>query len=114
LKLLLDEMYPSLIARELRARGHDVVSVHETPGRGTPDDDVFDYARSVGRAVVTENVRDYRPLADVLLAAGDSHAGVLFTTEKRWPRSDPGSLITGIDAMLASTPGQPVNAEIWL
>ena len=114
MKLLLDEMYPSLIARELRARGHDVVSVHESPGSGTADDLVLDHARSEGRAVITENVRDFRPLAEQILAAGDSHAGLVFTTEKRWPRSDPGALITGIDAMLASTTGQPVDTEMWL
>lgn len=107
-------MYPSLIARELRARGHDVVSVHESPGSGTSDEQVFDHARSEGRAVLTENVRDFRPLAEALLTAGGSHAGLVFTTDKRWPRSDPGSLITGIDAMLVSAPGQPVDAEIWL
>lgn len=76
MKLLLDEMYPSLIARELRARGHDVVSVHESPGRGASDEEVLDHARSQGRAVITENVRDYRPLAEALLASGNSHAGL--------------------------------------
>jgi hypothetical protein len=114
LRLLLDEMYPSLIASELRTRGHDVVSVHESPGSGTSDEQVLDHARSDGRAVVTENVRDYRPLAEALLAAGDSHAGLVFTTEKRWPRTDPGALITALDALLASTSEQPVDAEIWL
>jgi predicted nuclease of predicted toxin-antitoxin system len=114
LKLLLDEMYPSLIAGELRARGHDVVSVHETPGRGTPDDEVFDHARSAGRAIVTENIRDYRPLAEALLVAGESHAGVVFTTEKRWPRSDPGALIAALEHLLASTSEQPIDSELWL
>jgi predicted nuclease of predicted toxin-antitoxin system len=114
LKLLLDEMYPSLIARELRARGHDVVSVHESPGSGTLDEQVLDHARAEGRAVVTENVRDYRPLAEALLVAGESHAGLVFTTEKRWPRRDPGALITALEAMLASTPGQPIDTELWL
>lgn len=114
MKLLLDEMYPSLIARELRARGHDVVSVHESPGRGTPDDDVLDHARSMGRAVVTENVRDYRPLADALLGVGDSHAGIVFTTDKRWPRSDPGALIAALEALLISMSEQPVDGELWL
>lgn len=114
MKLLLDEMYPSLIARELRARGHDVVSVHESPGSGTPDEQVLDRARSDVRAVVTENVRDYRPLADALLAAGESHSGLVFTTEKRWPRSDPGALITALEVLLASTSEQPVDAELWL
>lgn len=75
MRLLLDEMYRNLIARELRARGHDVVSVHEAPGSGTVDEDVLDHARSEERALVTENVRDFRPLADALLAGGESHFG---------------------------------------
>jgi hypothetical protein len=109
LKPLLDEMYPSL-----RARGHDVVSVHEAPGFGTSDEHVLDHARSEDRAVVTENVRDYRPVAEALLVAGESHFGLVFTTDKRWPRTDPGRLITALDNLLASTPRQPVDAEIWL
>jgi len=93
-------MYPSLIARELQACGHDVASVHEEPGCGTPDDEVLDHARSAGRAVVTENVRDYRPLAEALLAAGESHSGLVFTTDKRWPRTDPGRLLTALNSCL--------------
>jgi predicted nuclease of predicted toxin-antitoxin system len=114
LKLLLDEMYPSHIARQLRVRGHDVVSVHESPGSGTPDEQVLDHARSEGRAIVTENVRDYRPLAETLLAAGERHAGVVFTTSKRWPRTDPGALIAALDQQLRSTPEQPTDSEFWL
>jgi hypothetical protein len=90
------------------------VSVHEAPGRGASDDEVFEHARSEGRAVVTENVRDYRPLAEARLVGGENHAGVVFTTEKRWPRSDPGALIAALDSLLSSTPGQPTDAEIWL
>jgi hypothetical protein len=56
-----DEMYPRLIASELRRRGHDPTSAHDTPGGGATDDAVFDHARSEGRAIVTENIRDYRP-----------------------------------------------------
>ncbi len=114
MKLLLDEMYPSLIARELRARGHDVVSVHESPGSGTSDEQLLDHARAEGRALLTENVRDYRPLAEALLVAGGRHAGLVFTTEKRWPRTNPGALITSLDGLLASTSEQPVDAELWL
>lgn len=40
-RLLLDEMYPRLIATELQTRGHDVVSVHDWPGRGAADEDVL-------------------------------------------------------------------------
>jgi hypothetical protein len=114
LKLLLDEMYPSLIARELRARGHDVVSVHESPGSGTPDEQVLGHARSQGRAIVTENVRDYRPLAETLLVADETHSGLVFTTDKRWPRTNTGALIVALDQLLTSTPEQPVDIELWL
>jgi hypothetical protein len=53
-------------------------------------------------------------LADALLAAGESHAGLVFTTDKRWPRSEPGGLITALDRLLASTSEQPVDLELWL
>jgi predicted nuclease of predicted toxin-antitoxin system len=114
LRLLLDEMYASLVARELRARGHDVVSVHDAPGRGTPDEDVLEYACNEGRAVVTENVRDYRPLTEARIVAGGSHCGLVLTTEKRWPRSDVGALVAALDQLLTSTAEQPIDGELWL
>jgi predicted nuclease of predicted toxin-antitoxin system len=114
LRLLLDEMYSVEIADELVARGHDVVSVHRTPGRATPDDEVLDHARADERAVVTENIADFRPLAEALLLAGESHAGVIFTTQKRWPRSDPGSIITALDELLTARSEQPTDLELWL
>lgn len=106
-------MYSPLIARELRRRGHDVVSAHEEPGSGIADEDLFDHARSEQRALVTENVRDYRPLAEALISVGEGHSGLVFTTEKRWPRSDPGALIAALDRMLRSTPGDVNDVELW-
>lgn len=93
MRLLVDEMYPRLIARELRSRGHDAESVHDAPGPGTSDEEVLAHALREGRAVVTENVRDYRPLSAARIAEGSGHAGLVFTTPRRWPRSDPGPLI---------------------
>jgi hypothetical protein len=49
-----------------------------------------------------------------VLAAGSSHPGIVFTTDRRWPRSDPGALIKALEALAASTPEQPLNAESWL
>ena len=85
MRLLLDEMYPRLIATELQARGHDVVSV-----------------------------RDYRSLGEELMAAGESHTGMVFTTPKRWPRSNPGALIAALNELLTATPEQPIDGELWL
>ncbi|MBI2964967.1 MAG: DUF5615 family PIN-like protein [Chloroflexi bacterium] len=78
------------------------------------DEDVLEYARRQGRTVVTENVRDYRPLTETLIAAGRRHCGLVFTTEKQWPRSRPGALIAALDRLLKSTPEQPVAREFWL
>lgn len=114
MKLLLDEMYPRVIAERLGGRGHDVISVHDAPGRGASDPEVLEYARSEGRALVTENIRDYRPLAERLISTGESHAGLVFTTDRRWPRNDAGALINALERLLVERPDQPVAIEIWL
>jgi len=113
-KLLLDEMYPRVIAERLGGRGHDVISVHDAPGRGAPDHEILQYARSEGRALVTENIRDFRPLAEQLVSSGESHAGLVFTTDRRWPRNDAGALINALERLLVERADQPVAMEIWL
>jgi predicted nuclease of predicted toxin-antitoxin system len=105
LRLLLDEMYPPALAVALRARGHDVESVHE-PGHtvlGAADADVLAAAHADERVVVTENVRDYRPLETSILAGGSHHSGLVYTTDRRFPRGDPatlGRLVRALDALL--------------
>jgi Domain of unknown function (DUF5615) len=110
LRLLLDEMYSPALAVELRARGHDVVSVHD-PGHGVAvgasDADVLAAARREERALVTENVRDYRPLEIGLLADGSHHAGLVYTSNRRFPRGDPstlGQLVRALDVLLRQGP----------
>jgi hypothetical protein len=70
--------------------------VHDRPGNGATDDAVFAHARAEGRAIVTENIRDYRPLARATHDAGEAYSGLILTTAKRWPRHDPGSSQTGL------------------
>jgi Domain of unknown function (DUF5615) len=48
-------------------------SVHEVPGSGTSDQDVFDFARAEGRAIVTEDISDFRPLVEAQLTGGEHH-----------------------------------------
>jgi hypothetical protein len=104
LRLLLDEMYSSAIAAELRESGHDVASVHD-PGQvaGASDPDVLAAAQREGRALVTENVRDFRPVEVRLLADGAHHAGLVYTSNRQFPRGDPatvGRLVRALDALL--------------
>ncbi len=98
-------MWPPGIAIPLRHRGHDVEAVAERPElRGQPDPVVFDIAQTEGRAVVTENVIDYRPLAAVAISRGGSHCGLILTSNRRFPRHDPrtaGRLVTALHELLS-------------
>jgi predicted nuclease of predicted toxin-antitoxin system len=109
LRLLLDEMYAPALAAALRARDHDVVSVHDASHMflaGASDPDVLAGARSEERTLVTENVRDFRPLENALLAAGSHHAGLVYTSNRQFPRGDSsttGRLVRALDALLRTT-----------
>lgn len=50
MRLLLDEMYPATIAEQLRARGHDVASVHDLAYRRIEAVALAPVDRGTGRA----------------------------------------------------------------
>ena len=79
MRLLLDEMLSPAIARELRERGHDVLAITEHAGwAALSDPEVLAVARTERRAVVTNNLRDYRPLhADAITPGGPGHFGMV-------------------------------------
>lgn len=118
MKLLVDEMYSAIVAEQLRARGHDVVSVHDADYRGlegAPDEEVFATAVAEERALVTENVPDFRRLEAEALARGERSTGLIFTADRQFPRGDPrtvGRLVVALDALLVAQP--PVTTAIFL
>jgi len=116
-KLLLDEMLSPEIAAQLRRRGHDAVAVGErTDLRAQSDAIIFARAQREGRAIVTENVSDFRPLASFELQQGRSCPGLIFMTNRRFPRNDPrtaGRLVTALNDLLSTTLG-PADPETWL
>lgn len=85
--LLLDEMYPATPAAKLRASGHDVVAALdvEVGLASRSDDDVLAWAARNGPCRVTENVRDFARLAPVI-----PHAGIIFVSAQRFPRTGTG------------------------
>ena len=117
MKLFLDEMWSADIAEQLRRRGHDVVAVTELPNlRGLRDAELFAIAQTEGRAIVTENVSDFRPLAAHALQQGRPHFGLVFTTNRSFPRHDPrtiGRLIAALHDLLSLGPDSS-NLEHWL
>jgi uncharacterized protein DUF5615 len=87
-KLLLDEMHAPAVAVDMRARGYDAVAVKERPELiGTSDHEVLVAATAEGRALVTENVKDFAAIAQRWTAAGEQHAGIVFTHPRRFPRA---------------------------
>ena len=116
LRLLLDEMWGARIARQLRDRGHDVVSVVERPDLRTKVDAVIlAAALAEDRAVVTEDRGDYRRLGAGLGRDGRPYPALILTNNRRWPRANRrtlGRLVTALDALLAS--GAEIEGEHWL
>lgn len=84
--------------------------------RGEPDAAIFAAAQEEERAVVTENVIDYRQLAAHEIHQGHRHHGLILTTNRRFPRHDPrtlGRLVTALDRVLSS--GTELSSrEYWL
>jgi predicted nuclease of predicted toxin-antitoxin system len=118
-KLLLDEMLSPIIARELTARGHDVQSVAGHPDReALSDPEVLALARAGHRAVVTNNVRDFRPLhAEAVMPGGPGHYGMIFMPGNyRRTKDDSGRIVAALEARIKQYPGDDglANAEDWL
>jgi predicted nuclease of predicted toxin-antitoxin system len=106
-RLLLDEMYPAALAEQLRARGHDVASVHDAEYQhleGVPDAEVFAAAIAAERALLTENVADFRRLETDALRRDAPCPRLIFTTNQQFPRDEAatvGRLVLALDAALA-------------
>lgn len=86
-RLLLDEHYSEEIASALRDAGHDVVAVVADPDlRAQSDEEIFRRASASDRRIVTENVKDFRPLLQQAYASGDPVATLLLVAPGRFPR----------------------------
>jgi hypothetical protein len=118
-KLLLDEMLAPDIARELRARGHDGEAVAGHPDwEGLSDSQIMAVARTERRAIVTNNLRDYRPLhSEAITPGGQGHFGMIFIPGNyRRTKADTGRIIAALEAKLTQHPGETdlANGEAWL
>jgi len=118
-RLLLDEMLSPAIARELCSRGHDVQALKGRAEReAMSDHEVMGVARSEHRAVVTNNVRDYRPLHnEAITPGGPGHCGMIFIPGAyRRTKANIGRIVAALELKLAEYPGERdlANGETWL
>lgn len=119
MRLLLDEHYSPLIAEQLRARGHDATAVAGQPAlAGLADWTLITAARRDGRALLTENVGDFMPIATELNRTGTPHAGIILANPHRFPRSRDGMgrLVEALHDLLVAHPQDDAFADriVWL
>jgi Domain of unknown function (DUF5615) len=107
LRVILDEHYSPAVAVQLRKRGHDVVAAVEIAEIKNRDDlEVFRWAISQHRAVITENAVDFIPLHAQYLSRGDRHFGIVLTSARRFPRrrAGTGRLVPALNDLLERSP----------
>ncbi len=116
MKALLDEQLSPLIADLLGERGFDVVAVaarRDLVGRS--DRAILEAASSEDRAVVTNNIKDFRPLAAERLARGLTHPGlILLPSSRTRTRAAIGVLADRIEAVLRERPDGLTSSERWI
>lgn len=118
LKLLLDVHHSPRAAEQLRALDHDVLAAGDDPLlRTLPDGDLLRSATASGRAVVTENARDFDRIVRSWAGAGEHHHGVVFTSPRRFHRGStayPENLVTALIALLDEPPTDALDWVHWL
>lgn len=93
MRLLVDEMFPPVIAERLRVVGRDVLSVLGQPELiGSEDLEIWRFAAAHRRAIVTENAADFLALSKQASAAGEASPSLIITSNRSFPRH-PRSLI---------------------
>src|SRR6516162_6233210 len=112
----MDEQLPPQIAVLLREAGYDVDAVADREDlAGRSDRTIFEVACSEGRAVVTNNIKDFRPLAAEWLAQGRVHAGlILLPSARTWTRNAIAPAAAAIENVLRDHPDGLSGSERWI
>jgi Domain of unknown function (DUF5615) len=117
LKALLNAHLSPRLAQALRERGHDVVALVERDDipDSAPDSLVMKIAATEGRAVVTNNIKDFRSIAANRIISGEGHSGLLLIphTVMR-TRAATAGLAEAIDRLLDQHQAGIENAELWV
>jgi predicted nuclease of predicted toxin-antitoxin system len=115
-RAILDEQLSPQIAVLLRQAGYDVHAVADRDDlAGRSDRIILEIACSEGRAVVTNNIKDFRPLAAEWLAQGRVHAGLILLPSTRTRTRNAIAAVAGaIENVLRDHPGGLSGSERWI
>ncbi len=117
MKALLDAQLSHDIAELLRARGLDVdaVTTRADIADDTSDARIMEIAAGENRAVVTNNLKDFRPIAARRLQRGHGHAGlILVPSARRRTKAVNPALADDIKRIMREAPGGLAGSERWL
>jgi len=115
-KALLDEHFSHRIAQTLRGRSLDVEAVSERADLAeAPDREIMEAARREERAVVTNNIKDFRPIAAERLADRRGHTGLILLPANHSRRRDStGAIADAIEGVMRAHPEGIPDAEHWI
>jgi len=115
-RAILDEQLSPQIAVLLCQAGYDVDAVADREDLvGRSDRIVFEVACSEDRAVVTNNIKDFRPLAAEWLAQGRVHAGLILLPSTRIRTRHAIAAVAGaIENVLRDHPDGLSGSERWI
>ncbi len=119
-RLLLDEHFSPEVARQLRARGHDVIAVKESAELiGRADRVHFASMPEQSRAIATQDLGDFRPLlSDAMRAGGKTYGLVCVPARVSLSREAIGRLVASLERVLQEHPGDEDlidrGGEVWL
>jgi len=109
MKLLLDEMISPRIARELRRKKFDVEAIKaDRPElEALADKEVIARAAAERRSLVTNDVLDFQMIHNRLLDSGETHYGIVFTSDTTMPRNKAsvGFWVKALEKLLKANPG---------
>ena len=118
MKLLLDTHHSPVAAARLRAVGHDVLAAaDDSVLAAAADEELLRAATREGRALVTENARDFDRITRAWVATGEHHAGVVFTSPRRYYRGSrayPANLTAALKTLIANPPAAQTDWVHWL
>ena len=112
MRTALDAMYPQAVPLGVRRRGHDCFGGQEDEDlRLATDAELWAWAQAQRRAFVTENQKDFLPIA----AASPGHFGLILTHNRSLPRHRPrfiGDMVHALDRLHLARPGD--DASGWV
>lgn len=119
-RLLLDEHFSPEIARQLRSRGYDVIAVKERPELiGRSDRVHFASMPAQRRAIVTQDLGDFRPLLAEAMRSGTKTYGLVCVPARAsLSRQMIGQMVAALEQLLRENPEDEdlINrgGETWL